>query len=102
MPYAFHYLRLRHGRLIHLRNFLFPESLYSRLVQTGANFIFQRYFISSQYYQDDGPVFLMLGGEAEANPQWMVQGQWINYASSYNALLLMLEHRFYGKSRPTR
>ncbi|XP_064615454.1 putative serine protease K12H4.7 [Liolophura sinensis] len=61
----------------------------------------QRYFISTQYYQDNGPVFLMLGGEAEANPQWMVQGQWINYAASYNALILMLEHRYYGKSRPT-
>ena len=43
----------------------------------------------------------MIGGEGEENPIWMVEGQWINFAQRYNALCLLLEHRFYGKSRPT-
>lgn len=44
----------------------------------------------------------MIGGEGEAQPIWMVQGAWIHYAREMNALCYQLEHRFYGKSRPTR
>lgn len=44
----------------------------------------------------------MIGGEGTADPLWMVMGQWIEYARHYNALCFMLEHRYYGASRPTR
>lgn len=44
----------------------------------------------------------MIGGEAEASKKWMLQGAWIHYAEQFGALCLQLEHRFYGKSRPTR
>ena len=43
----------------------------------------------------------MIGGEGEENPIWMVEGQWIQYAQTFGALCVLLEHRFYGKSRPT-
>lgn len=49
----------------------------------------------------DGPVFLMIGGEREANGAFMTQGAWIQYAREYNALCFQLEHRFYGQSHPT-
>lgn len=49
-----------------------------------------------------GPVFLMIGGEGEASPQWMVEGTWLRYAEKYNAYCVMVEHRFYGKSHPTK
>lgn len=44
----------------------------------------------------------MIGGEGAANPAWMQFGTWLSYAEKLGAICLMLEHRFYGKSRPTR
>lgn len=49
----------------------------------------------------EAPVFLMIGGEGEANPKWLVKGAWIDYAQKFGALCFQLEHRYYGKSRPT-
>lgn len=63
---------------------------------------FQRYFVNKEHYKAGGPVFLMIGGEGEANKKWMEEGAWIHYAKNFNALCFQLEHRFYGKSRPTR
>lgn len=61
----------------------------------------QRYFVNEAFYKPGGPVFLMIGGEGPANPGWMHYGTWLTYAEKLGALCLMLEHRFYGKSRPT-
>ncbi|XP_013778463.2 putative serine protease K12H4.7 [Limulus polyphemus] len=61
----------------------------------------QRYFINDTFYRPGGPVFLQIGGEGKANPIWMIEGQWIKYASKFRALAVMVEHRFYGKSHPT-
>ncbi|XP_063771987.1 putative serine protease K12H4.7 [Pseudophryne corroboree] len=62
----------------------------------------QRYFINDTFTQSSGPVFLMIGGEGAANPGWMTAGTWITYAEKMGALCLLLEHRFYGKSHPTK
>lgn len=62
----------------------------------------QRYFLNEAFYKPGGPVFLMIGGEGPANPAWMQFGTWLTYAEKLGALCLMLEHRFYGKSHPTR
>uniref|UniRef100_A0A224XNZ5 Putative serine protease n=1 Tax=Panstrongylus lignarius TaxID=156445 RepID=A0A224XNZ5_9HEMI len=63
----------------------------------------QRYGVNDTFAQiaHDGPVFLMIGGEGEASPKWLVTGSWIDYAQKYGALCFQLEHRYYGKSRPT-
>ncbi|KAK9877980.1 hypothetical protein WA026_020195 [Henosepilachna vigintioctopunctata] len=44
----------------------------------------QRYYVNDQFYNDGGPIFLMIGGEGEASDKWMTQG-----------------HGYYGKSYPT-
>lgn len=63
---------------------------------------FQRYFTNEQYFdRNPDTVFLMIGGEGEISPKWMVAGSWIEYAKEYKALCFQLEHRFYGKSHPT-
>lgn len=61
----------------------------------------QRYFMNDQYWKQGGPVFIFINGESTANPIWMTEGQWITYAQTYGAICVLLEHRFYGKSRPT-
>lgn len=61
----------------------------------------QRYFVNDLHWKKDGPVFIQIGGEGPADPIWMTEGQWINYAQTHGAICVMLEHRFYGKSHPT-
>lgn len=61
----------------------------------------QRYFVNDTFYKEGGPIFIMIGGEGTANPIWMVEGTWLQYAMNYNAICFTLEHRFYGKSHPT-
>ncbi|XP_066273343.1 putative serine protease F56F10.1 [Branchiostoma lanceolatum] len=62
----------------------------------------QRYFVNDTFFKPGGPVFLMIGGEGTADPIWMVTGAWIEYAKEFHALCVMLEHRYYGKSHPTK
>ncbi|XP_073975954.1 putative serine protease K12H4.7 isoform X1 [Rhodnius prolixus] len=63
----------------------------------------QRYGVNDSFAKvvREAPVFLMIGGEGEANPKWLVKGAWIDYAQKFGALCFQLEHRYYGKSRPT-
>ncbi|XP_059055220.1 putative serine protease K12H4.7 isoform X1 [Achroia grisella] len=63
----------------------------------------QRYYINDTFfdYDNQGPVFLMIGGEGPADPRWMVRGAWIEYAQKFKALCINLEHRYYGESHPT-
>ena len=61
----------------------------------------QRYWINSQYFdKSNGPVFLFVGGEDEANPYYVADGFMAQMANETKALAVMLEHRFYGKSQP--
>ncbi|XP_068135323.1 putative serine protease K12H4.7 [Hyperolius riggenbachi] len=62
----------------------------------------QRFYVNDSFTHSDGPVFLMIGGEGSANPAWMTHGTWITFAEKMGALCLLLEHRFYGKSHPTK
>ena len=61
----------------------------------------QRYWISSTHFVNkSGPVFLVIGGEAEESGSTLVFMQVNKYAKKYNALLVLVEHRFFGQSRP--
>lgn len=63
----------------------------------------QRFFFNDTFRKkEDSPVFLMIGGEGAASPVWMVVGNMMKYAEQFGAFAIMLEHRFYGKSHPTR
>lgn len=42
----------------------------------------------------------MLGGEEAANPLWLADGAWTQYADVHGAFMVLLEHRYYGKSQP--
>ncbi|XP_045509497.1 putative serine protease K12H4.7 [Colias croceus] len=64
----------------------------------------QRYYVNDSFYDanNPGPVFLMVGGEGPADAKWMVKGSWVEYAEKFKAVCIMLEHRYYGESRPTK
>ena len=61
----------------------------------------QQYFVNDEYFTG-GPVFLMIGGEGPLSPLWVTVGAMVDYAKQHGALILGLEHRFYGKSQPLR
>ncbi|KAG0722922.1 putative serine protease K12H4.7 [Chionoecetes opilio] len=62
----------------------------------------QRYFLNATFYKPGGPVLLLIGGEGPASPAWMVTAQPVQLAKKLHGYLLQLEHRFYGKSHPTK
>lgn len=61
----------------------------------------QRYFANNKYYKSGGPVFLHIFGESKAHSGWLVVGQTAECAKIHDALVVGVEHRYYGKSHPT-
>ena len=54
----------------------------------------QRYWINESFWdKHNGPVFLYVGGESAATPNWLIDGQMINLASKYNGFAIVIEHR---------
>ncbi|XP_030749283.1 putative serine protease F56F10.1 [Sitophilus oryzae] len=63
----------------------------------------QRYYVNEDFADQQRKVaFLMIGGEGEATDVWMTNGAWVDYGKNISAVLFQLEHRFYGKSHPTK
>ncbi|KAI1710169.1 serine carboxypeptidase s28 domain-containing protein [Ditylenchus destructor] len=68
------------------------------------NDVYRQFFMLNDQYDDGSQlVFLMIGGEAPIDPffigsEYIAMVQW---GAEYGALLLELEHRFYGRSQPT-
>ena len=60
----------------------------------------QRYHVNSIYYKAGGPVLLYVGGESELRQSAVTRGAIVNLAMEHNALVLGLEHRYYGVSHP--
>jgi len=47
-----------------------------------------------------GPIFFELGGESAINSEYVIEFQELVYAQQEGALMVALEHRFYGESQP--
>lgn len=64
----------------------------------------QRYFVNFEHFgrTKDAPVFLYLGGEDEVTKGYLHWGQMYDNAKIYKAAIVMLEHRYYGESHPTK
>ncbi|XP_019486777.1 PREDICTED: thymus-specific serine protease [Hipposideros armiger] len=61
----------------------------------------QRYWVNDQHWASrDGPVFLYLGGEGSLGPGSVMRGHPAALAPAWGALVIGLEHRFYGLSVP--
>lgn len=58
------------------------------------------YFVNAQWYTPGSPIFLYIGGEGRLSPRSVASGLAAKLAEEHNALLLSLEHRFYGESVP--
>jgi hypothetical protein len=60
----------------------------------------QRYWVVSDYYKQGGPVFLYICGEYTCPGVNQERLYPVQLAQKYNALFVVLEHRFYGLSQP--
>nr|XP_003222903.1 PREDICTED: thymus-specific serine protease [Anolis carolinensis] len=58
----------------------------------------QRYWVNAGFWRHGGPVFLFIGGEGRLSEYAVLKGHHVTLAEKYGALLLALEHRFYGGS----
>lgn len=67
----------------------------------------QRYFLNDTWFDGSGPVFLCVGGEGPALDASVLVSSvhcndMVELAPTARALLVALEHRYYGKSMPPR
>jgi len=60
----------------------------------------QRYFVNDDSYTKGGPIFVQIGGEGAISEGYVTFFEYTNYAKTYGALVVAVEHRFYGKSQP--
>ena len=62
----------------------------------------QRYWLNASLVRGaDFPVFFYIEGEGAGSPFSVVSGEHVELAAEYGALLVALEHRYYGASIPT-
>jgi len=63
----------------------------------------QRYFTNATFWnpKNKGPIFLQVGGEGGISDAYVVYVEMaLNFGKKYGALMFVLEHRFYGESKP--
>ncbi|XP_063793920.1 thymus-specific serine protease [Pseudophryne corroboree] len=59
----------------------------------------QRYWVNEEFWQrPGGPVFLFIGGESSESEFSVLAGEHVELAQTHRALLVALEHRYYGAS----
>jgi serine protease 16 len=63
----------------------------------------QRFWVNASFFKDteNAPVFFYIEGEGAGSPYSVVSGEHVSLAAQYGALIVSLEHRFYGASIPT-
>ncbi|CAM9336665.1 unnamed protein product, partial [Hapterophycus canaliculatus] len=87
---------------------LFMEQKLDHFDRQNSRTFYQRYFINDRFWtgpSSDAPVFLCVGGEGpplEANvlSESVHCNDMVELAPQHNALLVAVEHRYYGKSNP--
>ncbi|KAA6398939.1 MAG: putative Thymus-specific serine protease [Streblomastix strix] len=60
----------------------------------------QRYIINSKYYNGSHNMLFVLGGKGGIAPDLVDKGHVVELAQKIGAVIVGLEHRFYGQSRP--
>jgi len=60
----------------------------------------QRYLVNNQYWDGSGPIFFLVNGEGPMDPAAVVAYQYVVFAQQFKALIVTLEHRYYGESQP--
>ncbi|CAI9783074.1 unnamed protein product [Fraxinus pennsylvanica] len=79
----------------------FPQVLDHFTFQPKSYKIFyQKYLINSQYWHKGAPIFVYTGNEGDIDWFAANSGFMLDIAPKFHALLVFIEHRFYGESMP--
>ena len=60
----------------------------------------QRFYVNDAHWDKKGPVFYYIGGEGTLTSSSVTTGYVETLGKNYSALIISLEHRFYGESIP--
>eukprot|EP00042_Codosiga_hollandica_P044248 m.432026 g.432026 ORF g.432026 m.432026 type:complete len:496 (-) comp56745_c1_seq1:122-1609(-) len=100
-----HLTRALHARAAALNATIPPDQWFTQTLdhfnpQDSRTFQ-QRYQVNASFYQAGGPLFIMIGGEGPADATWIaIDTAIMLYAQLYKALVVQVEHRFYGETHP--
>ncbi|XP_059286754.1 uncharacterized protein LOC132040155 [Lycium ferocissimum] len=79
----------------------FPQILdHFTFLPKSSKVFYQKYLINDKYWHKGGPIFVYTGNEG--NIDWFAAntGFMLDIAPKFHALLVFIEHRFYGDSMP--
>ncbi|XP_066598757.1 putative serine protease K12H4.7 isoform X2 [Prorops nasuta] len=60
-----------------------------------------RYYENSEFWDGQGPILIMIGGEWAISTGFLEAGLMYEIASAHHAMMYYTEHRYYGSSKPT-
>jgi Serine carboxypeptidase S28 len=60
----------------------------------------QRYHVNTRFYAKGDPLYVYIGGESALEADEVCSGFWYDMAETHGAMMLAVEHRFYGQSQP--
>lgn len=61
-----------------------------------------RYYSNLDFFEQGGPMIVIIGGPWEISPHFVCGGLVVNVAKTTRAAVFYMEHRFYGQSHPAR
>ncbi|KAJ2526598.1 hypothetical protein EV175_007633, partial [Coemansia sp. RSA 1933] len=67
---------------------------------TNSSTFNQRFYINSDEYVPDGPIYLFNSGETPASPSYLAAGEPYMLAKETGGMVIIMEHRYYGESYP--
>ncbi|CBI18675.3 hypothetical protein VitviT2T_016832 [Vitis vinifera] len=79
----------------------FPQLLdHFTFTPKSSTIFYQKYLINTQYWTHGAPIFVYTGNEGDID--WFASntGFLLDIAPSFRAMLVFIEHRFYGESMP--
>ncbi|XXQ34913.1 Thymus-specific serine protease [Plasmodiophora brassicae] len=80
----------------------FPDQQVDHFNGENTQTFAQRYFVNDTFWdRQKGPVFLYIGGEGALSPRDAYAGHHMELAEKFHALVIAIEHRFYGKTFPS-
>ncbi|CAF2068653.1 unnamed protein product [Brassica napus] len=85
----------------HFETRYFPQNLDHFSFQPESYQVFhQKYLINSHFWRKGGPIFVYTGNEGDI--EWFASntGFMLDIAPKFQAILVFIEHRFYGESKP--